>query len=707
MCFIKLRGSYETDAASRFIVRGSLRKECYNRALTVMEIPEPVSMYRTIALAAAVWTAGLCPAPAAEAPEHHSLTQLEQKLEEIDSELAQLAHFTLRSGVGNLGWVSQKNPVSESTEWIEIQLGGETPIDEVVLAPILWNDAQLGPRADGFPLEFKIIVGSPEHPDGFTAAAFTEADRLLPRIAPLVVPIEPTQASWVRIEASKLSSWAWQPDTYAFQLSEVMVFSGGRNAALNQPVKTSSTQKNYVAKAMYDEALVDGFVPYLMDAAFGEQGDPFVCFFKQGNEPSLTIGFGETLSIDRINLHAADLRENIPKIHHADYGLPKQMIIEGANRPDFADAVRLVDYQREQVYETGPITTFNIPPARCRYIRLTAPAAYSAPEAAGPWRCMGFAEIELLSNGRNAAEGKLANINIEAPITQGSLADLTDGRNHYGNILPIRTWLEQLARRHDLEQQRIILAAEMDLRYARQKTVLKRMTWLAGLLTLGIFLFVLTEKYLHRRQVRRIKERFAADLHDEIGANLHTIGLLSDMAEEAKTSPENLSGLLQRIRAVTERSGLAVRHVTDLNESAELFTGLKADMQRAAERVVDKLEHDFAIEGEEYLQRVSMRTRIDLFLFYKECLINICRHAGATQLRTRLTITPQCIRLSLTDNGRGLPGTLRNGIPESLKRRARLLRAKIAVNTPAEGGTRISLTLRPARHFRIFRRIKP
>ena len=33
-------------------------------------------------------------------------------------------------------------------------------------------------------------------------------------------------------------------------------------------------------------------------------------------------------------------------------------------------------------------------------------------------------------------------------------------------------------------------------------------------------------------------ERFAADLHNELGANIHTIGLLSDAATDAQDSKE-------------------------------------------------------------------------------------------------------------------------------------------------------------------------
>jgi signal transduction histidine kinase len=191
-----------------------------------------------------------------------------------------------------------------------------------------------------------------------------------------------------------------------------------------------------------------------------------------------------------------------------------------------------------------------------------------------------------------------------------------------------------------------------------------------------------------------MKERFAADLHDELGANLHTIGLLSDLAEESAVSPEELSILHQRIRNVTERTGIAMRHCANLIEASSLDSGLRANFERASRRILAKLENSISITGEEHLEKLSARTRFDLFLFFNECLVNISRHAEATQFSTELRADSHEIKLSVSDNGRGIFHPKVNGIPKSLKRRARLLGAKLNVDSPENGGTRINLQLR-------------
>ena len=254
--------------------------------------------------------------------------------------------------------------------------------------------------------------------------------------------------------------------------------------------------------------------------------------------------------------------------------------------------------------------------------------------------------------------------------------------------------MNELSRRHDLETERPLIAMELDRRYASQKTNLNQLAWLTALLSAGIVFIILFGRNIRMRHVAGIRERLAADLHDELGANLHTIGLLSDLAAGARESSEESDTLYRRIRSETERSGIAVRHCSDMLSAKGLFTDLLSDMQRASNRIMAKLEHEISIDGEEHIKTLSPRTRADLFLFYKECLVNITRHSGATKYMTELKATAENIHLKICDNGRGLDSSDKGGVPPSLKRRAKLLGAKVTVENPPAGGTCIELNLR-------------
>lgn len=648
-------------------------------------------MYRPLTILRAVLPIGLVAgaialATPSERMKSQSLTELEQRLEEIDAELDQLAHFSLRSGTGSIGYRSLDYPDAAHTEWIEIDLKRPQRIDQIVLVPCVWRDTRTGFRADAFPQRFRILAGTDEDKEGSFIASYGAHDRLLPRIAPFVVPCE-TTASWVRVEATALTPQSWD-GSYNLQLAEVLVFHGEENITLQKPVTTSTGDKTE-GGARSKQFLVDGFLPYLMDAAHGDQSIAFVSVAGTNEQHVLTFDLGAVQLINRVHLHSTDVGDTIPLSTSSDFGVPEHLVAEGATKPDFSDAVRLVEYRKKSIFDAGPIIMRSFPETACRYVRLVAVKPYIFAQEGLVQSRMGFAEVEIFSGERNVARGTPVSSSAELDNPARSLSALTDGRNQYGNILSIREWVNQLARRHDLERERPRVARELSARYARQKTQLRLLGWLAAILAAGIGFTFLFDRIVRMRQLAHIRERFAADLHDELGANLHTIGMLSDLAEESKDSPEDLSMLHQKIRAVTERTGTAVRHCTDMLEASGLYTGLLADMQRAAQRIMAKLEHDISIEGEEFLAELKPRTRVDLFLFYKECLVNISRHSGATRFSTRLTATPQAIDLTITDNGQGV-----EQVPSSLKRRAHLLRAKVTVDRPPTGGTRISLKLK-------------
>ncbi len=622
-------------------------------------------------------------------PPHYknqTLSQLETRLEQIDSELARLARFTPRSGAGSIGWSSKQWKIPDHPEWAEVKLSGNEEIDRIVLVPVLWNYADTGPQASGFPEAFEVIAGAEGDTEGKVIARFGPEDHLLPRVAPLVISIPPISPAWVRIRSPQLSISTME-SRYAFCLSEIMLFSGDRNVARNQRVRVSSTTTSWGGDAVSARALTDGSTPFLMDASHGKKSRTYLARFPTRVSFRFIIDLENSCPVDEIRFHSAsDVRQHIPLPKQVEYGLPRHLVVEGANTADFSEAVTLLDYHRSSIYDAGPILVRSVPGTRCRYIRLSVPDPYLVPPKKETCY-VNFSELEVISQGRNVALGKTVAFPPKG-IWHQSKESITDGSNNFGVLLPIRDWMEQLARRHDLERERPLLLAELNARYARQKKNLLIMYWTAGALAVTAVLIILIDRILRMRHVARLKHRFSADLHDELGANLHAIGLLGDMAKRKLNDPDTLTGILDRIRQLTERSGNATRHCTDLLESQDLCNDLIDEMKRSSNRLLADAEHEIRFEGEPFIHQLAPRKRIDLFLFYKECLTNIVRHSQATRITTRLTGSPKEIRLIITDNGQGV-----SSIPHSLKRRARFLRAQIHIENPTTGGTEVTLRL--------------
>jgi signal transduction histidine kinase len=642
---------------------------------------------------AAVGTSYGVPIVTREGLAHHSTADLEGYLAALDAELAHLANYSLRSGVGSIGFRSATHDKSDSTEWVQIELGQEQSFDRVVLVPSIRRDARFGFRADGFPVEFRIIAGSSRNPQGKVVGSFGKNDQVLPRVAPFVVECPGSVGSWIRLEATELSPRAWD-GKYELNLAEILIFKGEENIALQRPVRASSSESTGARAKRF---LVDGSTPFLMAAARGEQSIAMISNINTSDAPTIVMDLETIQPINRIHFHSTDLSDTVPQAMEIDFGIPRRMRALGAKSADFSDQVLLSEHRANSIYDIGPILMLKFRETECRYVMLIADEPYSNPFGREKAAKIGTAEIEIFSNGRNVALGKTVTANFSPNDRVRNLKAITDGRNLYGNILSMRAWLGELARRHDIETERPLIVDALNQRYARQESNLKLMGWLAALLAAGLGLSMLISRHLQNRKIAEIRQRFAADLHDELGANLHTIRLLGDVALNAIDSPERLKNALHRSMELAERSSSAVRQGISLYQDGGLHENLPDDMLRAAERILADVEREISIKGHEILRRLQPRQRADLFLFFKESLVNISRHSGATRFGIDLTASEKEIRMTISDNGRGMTDFENSRVPASLERRAQLLGAQVIAGKSANGGASITLTFTPKR----------
>lgn len=631
-------------------------------------------------------------------PAETSTRQLEVRLAEINTRLEQLASLTLRSGVGPIGYRSF--PIHDLTvpTWIEVDLLDEVAIDEVILVPVVWRDIKKGYLADGFPQSFRVL-----NEQGTLLAEILLDPARMDGIAPLIIPINGATASRIRIEVTLPSQRAFD-QLHVFQLAELIILSGQTNVALSKPVFTPKSPPE--GGIGWDKRyLTDGTVPYLMYSGQGEPSLAYISPFDHyssrpvaSREPLyLSLDLKKPFSLERIHLHAIDRDDTVPQAAPQDIGIPNYLRIEGANRPDFSDAWPLLDIHNKNTYDTSPIMKWNIPSEKkCRYVRLTAvePYIYSKNGRSGPR--IGFAEIEIFSDEINVAAGAPVDTN-EPPLNANrKLEALTDGCNLYGRILPVREWMHQLAERQNLEHERPGILDELEYRSSRNKSFLQGMLWFSGLLLVATIIALLIQRNNRQRSVFQTRTRIAADLHDELGANLHAIGMLGDLLEKSRESPDRLNKLLQSMRAITLRTASATSFCVNMLEDEERYADLPVNMQRTADRLTEGLEHNLSIEGESLLSQISPRKRIDIFLFYKECLANIIRHSGATRVTTHLSLKGKHLELTITDDGVGLSGDT----PASLKRRARFLRGRVSSAPLSTGGSQVKLQLTIKKRFR-------
>lgn len=209
----------------------------------------------------------------------------------------------------------------------------------------------------------------------------------------------------------------------------------------------------------------------------------------------------------------------------------------------------------------------------------------------------------------------------------------------------------------------------------------------------------------HRRRLERERLRIAQDIHDDLGASLTHINLLSQTAHRKIENTHPAWPDTERLRAVavnlTQKLDEIVWAVSPRHDTLESLVSYLTDL------------------AEEFLGSAGIRARIhipselpgwplpagsrhNLFLATKEALNNVVKHSQATEVHLRLVILGEALELTIEDNGCGFalpamppagnPLPIRHGLA-GVKERIESLGGKFALDSGPGRGTRVVFTV--------------
>ncbi|HTF38785.1 MAG TPA: ATP-binding protein, partial [Blastocatellia bacterium] len=207
-------------------------------------------------------------------------------------------------------------------------------------------------------------------------------------------------------------------------------------------------------------------------------------------------------------------------------------------------------------------------------------------------------------------------------------------------------------------------------------------------------------------ELERVRTRIATDLHDDIGASLsrmailsevvklqsdghneHSTRMLTDISDSARSLVDSMSDIVWSIDPRRDDLQSVVRRVRQFAADVLEAQGIKCDLWVAPE-----------------LEQVKLKPeqRRHLFLIFKEALANIARHARCTSVLLRLTIAGHQLRAEISDDGSGfvaIPTSERvsngrggHGV-ENMRARAVQLGGRLEINSTPGAGTRLTLTM--------------
>ncbi len=161
--------------------------------------------------------------------------------------------------------------------------------------------------------------------------------------------------------------------------------------------------------------------------------------------------------------------------------------------------------------------------------------------------------------------------------------------------------------------------------------------------------------------VERERVRIARDIHDEIGANLTQIALLSELAKSDLAKPEQAKGHMDEVfrtaQSLTRSLDEIVWAVNPAGDTVEQFA---THLCTFAPRFLESAGVRCRLDVPDELPAITLpaSVRHHLHLGVKESLHNIAKHAHATEVWLHMKLAPDTITLTLEDNGRGFePGS--------------------------------------------------
>ena len=197
------------------------------------------------------------------------------------------------------------------------------------------------------------------------------------------------------------------------------------------------------------------------------------------------------------------------------------------------------------------------------------------------------------------------------------------------------------------------------------------------------------------------RSRLAREVHDGPAQVLANVILGLELCEQiARRSPEQLLDEMARLKASMRESLIEVRRFQfDLRPSSLADRGLLTTLQRymvdyqAFFRLAVELhlpDHPFTLSKDEELQ---------IFRIIQEALQNIQKHARATHVTVRLSVTDEAVIATIQDDGRGfIPQqtevTILSGAGvRGMKERAAAVGGELEVESTVGAGTTVRFVL--------------
>jgi len=577
-----------------------------------------------------------------------------------------------------------EEPPPESP-FVQIDLGGSRSFDTVALIPAVVDFQGVTQSPYAFPVRFRLDASDDAQFATFTPLLVrTEVDHAQPSVAPVVVHVPGTRARYLRLTVTKL---AQVEGRWTFALAEMMVLYGNRNIALGTNVLHAGGTG--LPPRWLPPNLTDGRTPLgppIDRSSVPEFDALFASIQPEVPQPWMSVDLGKEVSIEEVRLHPLHARQgaDVP-----GFSFPSRFRVEVAKSADFSDATMI--FENADLDFPNPGNNVVTVPANgriARHVRVVMLAAQRA-----TLKSFAISELEVYADGEKVSRGAKGMFSGDPTREQQRPASLlTDDHTSYGKLMELPAWLQQWEQRRKLEDDSAIFAKRVA---ELTDTAQQRAAWTLGSAVLlvigGIGWFIWRSHQRSAQAQEQFRARLARDMHDEIGSNLAGIAVISEtLAMQGDSTSEDWLEINRLAHETTD----AMREVLWLvGARQESGIDLMEHLQRVAKRLLPNHEVTWKILATDLPAAWPVESRRHVFLFFKEALTNVLRHAKASKVELSAQVLGSAFELIIQDNGRGFDTAKPShgmGII-NLRERAKQLHGAVSIHSSDQGTT---LTLR-------------
>jgi signal transduction histidine kinase len=234
----------------------------------------------------------------------------------------------------------------------------------------------------------------------------------------------------------------------------------------------------------------------------------------------------------------------------------------------------------------------------------------------------------------------------------------------------------------------------LPLNYFTEYALQAGMLWEMTLFSFALGDRINTIKLEKEMEKGEMRTRIAADLHDEIGSNLSSISMISQMVRRSAKLNQLEKNRLADITATAKETTDAIRDIVwFINPQHDKFGDLILRLKDVTPKLLTDLEYTFNTSGHIIEAMPDLLIRKEIYLIYKEVLHNIVKHAHATKVDIETKSQSNRFILTICDNGGGFDvRNVKEGLGlKNLRDRAAKIGAKFDISSSTGHGVKITL----------------